>query len=96
MRHAEMEEVMSRDAVLRNAVEALEQLKVDPEKMKWWDLRDPEGEEPPGTFYQDPTLLAPEQYRSDVPSDHVGYLWPITEFKRLFCDWPRLNTSSRS
>ena len=42
-----MEEIMSRDQLLKNAITALNDLKNDPDKRIWYDTRDPDGEEPP-------------------------------------------------
>ena len=52
MRHAEMEEVLTRDEVLSNAVKTLQGLQVDADNHAYYDFTRAGDVEPPGTVFE--------------------------------------------
>ena len=54
VRHAEMEEVLSREAIIAEAMKTMRNLSAEPEQVEYYDFRDPRGPDPPGTVYEGP------------------------------------------
>ena len=52
MRHAEVEEVLSRDEVLKNAVKTFQGLPNEPDKHAYYDFTRAGDNEPPGTVFE--------------------------------------------
>ena len=76
MRHAETEEVLSRDEVLQNAMKTLKKLSVEADKHTYYDFTRAGDDEPPGTVFEGeppPNASAPP---AEQPDGDVSMLFP--------------------